>query len=138
VYKIVAELIKTDRQDLIKKIVALDEPKNEDNERKLKFSVIKFFKENLEPNDEAVHNLAKDLKLDPHELETAIYKLLGSLVNLKKGDVPDEKFDAKQLKMGIKVEIEEHTDDPDMAKAISKGHLVEDKFYYTKLLKAGL
>jgi len=135
--KLIHKLVKAGRQNLNKQIIAVEEEENKDGDdaRKLKLTLVKFFKENPEPNDEAIHNFAKELKLDPSELETAIYKLLGSLVNLKKGDMPDDKFDAEQLKMGVKVERKEHTDDPDIAKAISKAHLDEIPDYYTRLLK---
>ena len=56
----------------------------------------------------------------------------------KHNDVPDSQFDQKELALGIKSEME-HTNDPGIAKKIAKDHLAgEDKFYYTKLLKAGL
>lgn len=51
---------------------------------------------------------------------------------LKMGDVPDSKFDIKQLKMGIDVEME-HTDDQKIAKQIAKAHLSEFPDYYTHL-----
>ena len=41
-------------------------------------------------------------------------------------------FDPKQLQMGLKVEME-HTDDPAIALAIVKDHLVEISNYYTWL-----
>ena len=52
----------------------------------------------------------------------------------KHNDIPDAYFDSEQLEMGIKSEME-HTDDPEVAKAIAKDHLSEDKNYYTKLKK---
>jgi hypothetical protein len=45
--------------------------------------------------------------------------------------------DAKQLEMGIKVEME-HTTDPNVAEKIARDHLAEDPEYYTKLREAGL
>jgi hypothetical protein len=51
----------------------------------------------------------------------------------KHNDVPDNKFDAEQLAMGIKVE-HEHTNDKEIAKKIAKDHLSEDPKYYTHLL----
>ena len=57
------------------------------------------------------------------------------MIKLKHGDVPDEKFDAEQLAMGVKVEMEEHTDDPELAKQIAKAHLAEIPDYYTRLAK---
>jgi hypothetical protein len=50
----------------------------------------------------------------------------------KHNDVSDDQFDANELAMGIKIESE-HTDDLDIAKAIAKDHLMEDKSYYTHL-----
>ena len=47
------------------------------------------------------------------------------------------KVDQKELKMGIKVEME-HTDDPKKAEKIALQHLAEDPKYYTKLTAAGL
>lgn len=46
----------------------------------------------------------------------------------------DKEFDAKQIKMGIKVE-QEHTKNKDLAKMIAKHHLEEIPDYYTRLLK---
>jgi hypothetical protein len=48
--------------------------------------------------------------------------------------VPDERFNRKQLKMGIKIE-KEHTDSPTVAKAIAHDHLSEIPDYYTRLKK---
>jgi hypothetical protein len=45
---------------------------------------------------------------------------------------PDDKYDAKQLAMGIKIEME-HTDDKDKAREIAKDHLEEIPDYYTRL-----
>lgn len=52
----------------------------------------------------------------------------------KHSNVPDSHFDAKQLKLGIKVEME-HTNNRKIAKNIAKDHLSEIPDYYTKLLK---
>jgi hypothetical protein len=57
-----------------------------------------------------------------------------SKIKLKKANVPDSKFDSKQLAKGIKVE-HEHTNDKSIAKAIAKAHLSEDPKYYIKLAK---
>lgn len=58
-------------------------------------------------------------------------------LHLKHGQDPDSKFNRKQLRMGIKVEME-HTYCPKIAKKITKAHLHERKNYYTLLNKAGL
>ena len=58
-------------------------------------------------------------------------------LHLKHGQEPDWKFNPKQLRMGVKVEME-HTYCPKVAKKIAKAHLHERKNYYTLLTKAGL
>lgn len=55
-------------------------------------------------------------------------------LKLKKSNVPDSKFDKKELLKGIAVE-KEHTNDAKIAKAIAKAHLSEDPNYYKKLSK---
>lgn len=52
----------------------------------------------------------------------------------KHNNVPDNKFDEKQLKIGIGIE-KEHTDNEEIAKSIAKDHLSEFKNYYTALVK---
>lgn len=47
---------------------------------------------------------------------------------------PDSDFDAQQLEIGIKHEME-HTKDRKIAKEIAKDHLTEDPNYYKKLKK---
>ena len=44
----------------------------------------------------------------------------------------DSDFDKDSLEQGIKVEME-HTTDKEVAKEITKDHLMEDPEYYTKL-----
>lgn len=78
----------------------------------LKQKVIQFIKSNPNPDDDQVHASSE----------------------LKHGDDPDDMYDAQQLAMGIEVE-KEHTDDPEMAKAIAKAHLYEIHNYYTRLAK---
>lgn len=58
----------------------------------------------------------------------------GSLPVGKHNTIDDSEFDQEQLKMGIQIEFE-HTNDPDIAKAIAKDHLVECADYYTRLNK---
>lgn len=99
--------------------------------------LIKFFKQNPNPNDAAIHALADQLGKSPHDVETEIYALLTWYMSgdfLKHGDDPDENFDPKELAMGVKVEME-HTNDPAIAKKIAKAHLAEISDYYTWLLK---
>lgn len=99
--------------------------------------LIKFFKQNPNPNDDAIHALADQLGMSPHDVETQIYALLTWYMSgdfLKHGSDPDSNFDAKELEMGIKVEME-HTNDPAIARKIAKAHLAEISDYYTWLLK---
>jgi len=52
----------------------------------------------------------------------------------KYGNVLDNKFNKKQLRMGIKAEMGEHTKNRCLAKQIAKGHLMgENPNYYTYL-----
>jgi hypothetical protein len=51
-------------------------------------------------------------------------------IKLKHGEEPDEKFDPRDLKVGIRIEME-HTSDPNVAKQIAKAHLSEFPHYYT-------
>jgi hypothetical protein len=62
---------------------------------------------------------------------------MGCSIFLKKGGIPDAKFNAKQLRIGVRVE-KEHTNQICIAKQIAKAHLTENKAYYIKLKKAKL
>lgn len=59
-------------------------------------------------------------------------KIKALIKMLKHHDDPDSDFDSEQLAMGIKIE-KEHTDNPDIAKAIAKSHLKENPKYYSYL-----
>jgi hypothetical protein len=96
--------------------------------------IIEFFKKNKIQNDEQIHDFASQLGLSPDKLEVEIYKLLSMFINLKHGNDPDDKYDAKQLKRGIEVE-KEHIDNPVVSKMIAKAHLAEIPDYYTRLDK---
>ena len=47
----------------------------------LKKKLVEFFKANPNPNDKQVHQLAAQLKVSPHDLETQIYALLSDLLS---------------------------------------------------------
>lgn len=101
----------------------------------VKAELIKFFRENPNPKDEKVHDLADKLGIEHSELEGNIYALLTTYLAIgKHKDSKDDEFDPDQLKMGIEVEAE-HTDDPAIAKEIAKDHLAEVSDYYTRLKK---
>lgn len=105
-----------------------DENKNVQNR------IIEFFQKNKIQSDEQIHEFANQLGLPPDKLELEIYKILSSLINLKHGDDPDDKYDSKQLERGIEVE-KEHIDNPVISKMIAKAHLAEIPDYYTRLDK---
>ena len=54
------------------------------------------------------------------------------MVEFKHASIPDKKFNQRQLRMGIKIELE-HTNSRKIAKSIAKAHLVENPKYYTYL-----
>jgi len=56
--------------------------------------------------------------------------------DIKLNETPDSKFDAEELALGIKTEME-HTDSKEEATSIAKDHLLEPgmSHYYTNLLK---
>lgn len=53
-------------------------------------------------------------------------------IKFKHGEDPDDTFNANELSMGVKVEME-HTDDIEISKMIAKAHLAEISDYYTRL-----
>jgi len=57
---------------------------------------------------------------------------LGKLEGGRAEGMPDKEFDSGQLEEGTQHEME-HTNDPKIARGISKDHLAEDPKYYTKL-----
>lgn len=79
--------------------------------------------------------MAKKINLTTRFLESLYISEQGIPKEVgKHKDVPDSKFDAKELAMGIEVE-KEHTDNPAIAKEIAKDHLAELPDYYTRLKK---
>lgn len=69
-------------------------------------------------------------KLPPTALAAKVAKVMPS--DLKHGTEPDSKFDPAELARGVEIE-KEHTNDPAVAKAITKAHLHEIKDYNTRL-----
>ena len=100
--------------------------------------IMEFFKENPNPPDEeGVHKFAEELGINTHKFEEYIYSVLGSF--FAAGYAYERKFtekdaDPRELKMGIKVEME-HTTDPLISKRITLDHLSELPDYYTRLAK---
>jgi len=119
-------------------------------------AIIKYIASHPEPSDKEFHNFAVENGIDPETAEEFVYKIAHKLVkagsmeedeeeedvdpivrasDLKHADVPDRKFDARELKRGIEVEKKEHHDNPTISKAIAKAHLMELPDYYTRLDK---
>ena len=107
----------------------LSEAKNDSD---ILTKIIEFFQKNPNHDDHKVHAFAEEEGMEPDDLEEKIYELVTKMVNLKGGDIPDEKFDSKELAMGIEIE-QEHIDIPIIAKAITKAHLSEIPDYNTRL-----
>ena len=107
----------------------------QDNNMEVRMKIMDFLKKNPNPPDEEMHEFAKELGMEPDELETQVYAVLTTM--LKTGrhqDVPDSKYDQKELEEGQIIE-KEHTDCPILAKEIAKDHLSEYPDYYTRLKK---
>lgn len=108
-----------------------------EEENSVRDKLFEFFKDNPNPVDKVVHDMAEKLKLDPDDLETEIYSILSSFMangrfnesGKSESDIPED-----ELAMGIKVEAE-HTNCPKMARRIAMDHLAEYPDYYTRLKK---
>ena len=116
-----------------RKEVILNEQAN-DGKMDLLTEIIKWFIANPYPDDDKVHAFAKKMGMDEHEFEKHIYELLSSILAEGKSKGKEIKHDAKQLEMGIKVEME-HTSNPVISRKIALDHLAEIPDYYTRLDK---
>jgi len=105
------------------------------NKDRIQSVIIKYFQQNPYPTDDNVHQLSDVLEIPHSELEEHIYRLLTDFVQGvgKHKQVPDTKFNQKELEMGIEIEME-HTDNKSIAKEIAKDHLAECPDYYTRLV----
>ena len=109
---------------------------------KIDEDVFNFLKENPNPSDAQVHTFAEEKKYDVHNLEKEIYKLATRFISFMTSGIASEKgitekdVDPKQLKKGIKIELE-HTKDNsiDIAKKVTLDHLAEIPNYYDLLEK---
>jgi len=75
-------------------------------------------------------------ELSDEEVEQ-VYNIVADKIQEIQTPAKEKDVDPKELKMGIKVEME-HTDDPSKAKIIALQHLAEDPKYYTKLKSLNL
>jgi hypothetical protein len=76
-------------------------------------------------------------RTDQHALfqsNGGIYAVVRDTKDIKLNETPDSEFDAKELALGIKTEME-HTDNLQEATSIAKDHLQELPDYYSKLVK---
>ena len=106
-----------------------------EEEKSIEYKIIDFFRKNPNPSDKMVHEFANKEEIDEHKFEEIIYKLFSNYVKIGKNrDKKDSDFDSKELKLGIKIEME-HIDDESIAKEIAKDHLSELPDYYSKLVK---
>jgi 3-hydroxyisobutyrate dehydrogenase-like beta-hydroxyacid dehydrogenase len=97
----------------------------EAKEKSPKDAIVQLFTNNSKVTDEDVHTLADKMGIDKHKFEEIIYGLLTSFFNKGKyNSKKSVKIDEKELKLGIKVEME-HTDDVVIAERIAKDHLAE-------------
>jgi len=75
-------------------------------------------------------------ELSDEEVEQ-VFNIVADKIQEIQTPAKEKDVDPKELKMGIKVEME-HTDDPSKAKIIALQHLAEDPKYYTKLKSLNL
>jgi hypothetical protein len=98
----------------------------------LVMGIIKWLKANPKPSDDEVHNFAEEIGLNPHELETHIYMILGDILSEGKSKGFTGEYNEHELVMGVEVEME-HTTIPCIARKIAQDHLVEIPDYYSRL-----
>ena len=96
--------------------------------------IIKWFIDNPYPKDDQVNAFAEKLGVDPHKFEGHVYGVLSSVLSEGNSKGKEIKHDPKELKMGIKVEME-HTSNPLISRKIALDHLKEIPDYYTRLDK---
>ncbi len=96
-------------------------------------------------DDAKVHDLADDLGMSPHDLESEIYafaslQAMAEQAGVNPGGRAEEKgvkdgdFPEATMQKGIKVELE-HTKDEELARKIVLDHLAEFPNYYEALDK---
>jgi hypothetical protein len=111
-----------------------EKPTSKKDDKEIKTKLFDFFSKNPSPKDEKVHEFAESLGMKPDDLESHIYKIIGSFIGAGRSVGFKGEYDPKELEMGIKVEME-HTSDPMLSEKTAKDHLAEIKNYYTRLKK---
>lgn len=113
---------KIDSYLILKEAETTESPKED-----LVDKIMSFFKDNKNPPDEKIHDLADELKINPHKFEATIYGILSSFMSngrFNESGMKESDFDKEQVLKGIKVEME-HTNSPKLAKRITFDHLAE-------------
>lgn len=97
-------------------------------------AVVALYLKTNTPTDAQIKAITSKANLSADQFWAIVNKLFQALLRGagKHAHVPDEKFDKKELELGVKVE-QEHTNDPYVAKIIAKDHLMEIPDYYTRL-----
>jgi len=111
-----------------------DESKPKDD-KGLCSKVVEFIIENPYPDDDKAHSFAKSAGIDPDDFEEGIYRLLSMFLTEGKsneGGTPT-KVNLAQLRIGTKVEMEEHTTSELLAAKIARDHIAEFPDYYPRL-----
>jgi len=96
--------------------------------------IVKWLMENPNPPDDSVHSFASKMGIDPDKFEEHIYMILSDILSGGKSKDFKGTYNPKELKMGMKVELE-HTGSTLISEKIAKDHLAEIPDYYTRLLK---
>ncbi len=112
----------------------LDEAKGS---TEIQLKIMKLLYDQPSPADDVIHAFAEKEKMDVHKFESFIYDILGSIIGAgraKEKGFEEKDADSKELKMGIKIEME-HTTNSIISKRIALDHLAEIPDYYTRLIK---
>lgn len=125
-------LIEVSMSDIVLEQVLAEQENTKDSD--LQNEIIKWFTENPYPDDSQIHKFAESKGIDSHEFEKQIYGILSSFLSEGRSKGKDIQPDAKELEMGIKVEME-HTTLPIISRKIAMDHLKEIPDYYTRLDK---
>ncbi len=96
--------------------------------------IFHFFRDNPNPSDQQVHLLAKQIGINEHKFEEAVYKLISEFAGAGYSKGKNKGLDEEELRMGIEVEME-HTSNPVISRKIAYDHLTEIPDYYTRLAK---
>jgi len=115
-----------------KEEILLEQPNNGMTD--LHAEIIKWITANPKASLEDATVFSKQLGIDMKELDHHIFMILADVLTQGKSKGKDINPDAKELEMGIKVEME-HTTIVEISRKIAMDHLSEIPDYYTRLAK---